>query len=110
MNLIRMLPTLSPGMLTRRQIVSLYAKKTGIAIDNFAWYYGFGLFPPGGHHPADLLPILPRANKRINGFAMLGSAVGVLEKGGVESDGNRKIFDPLSKSSTFLRVSSQKLR
>ena len=41
---IRSIPTLVPGMLTRRRVVEAYAKTTGTPIVNFAWYYCFGLF------------------------------------------------------------------
>ena len=82
LKLIRTLPTLSPGMLTRRQIVALYEEKTGAIIDNFAWYYCFGLFR---------LAVIAQqiyyrffhgqtADKR---FAMLGFAVGILERAAV---------------------------
>ncbi|PIP41461.1 MAG: phosphotransferase family protein [Desulfobacterales bacterium CG23_combo_of_CG06-09_8_20_14_all_51_8] len=42
--LIRTLPTTVPGMLSRRQIVDLYADMSGIAINNFDFYYCYGLF------------------------------------------------------------------
>jgi aminoglycoside phosphotransferase (APT) family kinase protein len=82
LKLIRTLPTLSPGMLTRRQIVALYEEKTGATIENFAWYYCFGLFR---------LAVIAQqiyyryfhgqtTDKR---FAMLGFAVGILEKAAV---------------------------
>ncbi|MCP4747394.1 MAG: phosphotransferase family protein [Desulfobacteraceae bacterium] len=44
LQLIRTLPTTAPGMLTRRQIVQMYAEKTGTDTGNIAWYYCFGLF------------------------------------------------------------------
>lgn len=41
---IRMMPTNLDGMLTRDEQVSLYAEKMGIKIDNYDFYYTFGLF------------------------------------------------------------------
>jgi len=77
--LVATLPTTAPGMLTRRQIVAYYEEKSGTAVENFAWYYCFGLFR---------LAVIAQqiyyrfyhgqtADKR---FEMLGLAVGVLEK------------------------------
>jgi aminoglycoside phosphotransferase (APT) family kinase protein len=82
LKLIRTLPTLCPGMLTRRQIVEWYEKKTGATIANFEWYYCFGLFR---------LAVIAQqiyyrffhgqtSDKR---FGMLGFAVGILEKAAV---------------------------
>ena len=77
--LVATLPTTAPGMLTRRQIVAYYKERTGTAVENFAWYYCFGLFR---------LAVIAQqiyyryyhgqtADKR---FEMLGLAVGILEK------------------------------
>lgn len=41
---IRTLPTNRPGALTRKQLVKRYAEKSGMTIDNFDFYYCFGLF------------------------------------------------------------------
>lgn len=41
---IRMMPTNLDGMLTRDEQVALYAEKMGIKIDNYDFYYTFGLF------------------------------------------------------------------
>ena len=78
MKLIRTLPTNASGMLTRRQIVALYGKKTGANIDNFAWYYCFGLFR--------LAVIAQQIYYRFyhgqtsdERFQMLGFAVGILQ-------------------------------
>ena len=69
-------------MLTRRQIVALYEKKAGVTIENFAWYYCFGLFR--------LAVIAQQIYYRFfNGqttdkrFGVLGLAVGILEKAAV---------------------------
>jgi len=35
-------------MLTRRQFVDYYAERSGIAIDNFDFYYTYGLFRLAG--------------------------------------------------------------
>jgi aminoglycoside phosphotransferase (APT) family kinase protein len=44
LQLSRMGPTNLPGMLTRSEMVARYAEKTGARIDNFDFYYVFGLF------------------------------------------------------------------
>ena len=44
MQMLRMMPTNLQGMMTRREQVSYYAEKRGIAVDNFDYYYCFGLF------------------------------------------------------------------
>ncbi len=79
LKLIRTLPTLSYGMPTRRQIVEWYGRKTGTDIENFAWYYCFGLFR--------LAVIAQQIYYRFyhgqttdDRFKMLGLAVGILEK------------------------------
>lgn len=41
---IRTMPTNVAGMLTRKEQVALYGERSGIAIDNFDYYYCFGLF------------------------------------------------------------------
>jgi aminoglycoside phosphotransferase (APT) family kinase protein len=45
---VRMLPTNLPGALTREQFVKRYAEKAGIRIDNFDFYFCFGLFRLAG--------------------------------------------------------------
>ncbi len=44
MQLMRLMPTHMDGALTRREMVDRYAEKTGRDLDNFDFYYGFGLF------------------------------------------------------------------
>lgn len=44
MQMIRRLPTHLPGMLSRSELVAYYAELTGNTIDNFNYYYIFGLF------------------------------------------------------------------
>ncbi len=44
MQIIRTMPTNLDGALTRREILDLYEKKTGRSIENFDFYYCFGLF------------------------------------------------------------------
>jgi aminoglycoside phosphotransferase (APT) family kinase protein len=39
-----MLPTNLPGALTRQELVKRYSEKAGIRIDNFDFYFCFGLF------------------------------------------------------------------
>lgn len=41
---IRLMPTHLEGMMTRRELVERYAKKTGRRIDSFDFYFCFGLF------------------------------------------------------------------
>jgi aminoglycoside phosphotransferase (APT) family kinase protein len=79
LQLIRQMPTHLPGMLTREQQVELYARKAGIAIDNFDYYYCFGLFR---------LAVIAQqiyyrfyhGQTRDERFGLLGAAVGLLEK------------------------------
>lgn len=42
--LIRMMPTNAPGMMTRRELVRCYADLSGTSLDDFDFYYCFGLF------------------------------------------------------------------
>ena len=44
MQAIRMMPTNIDGMMTRNEIVEYYALKRNMSIDNFNYYYVFGLF------------------------------------------------------------------
>lgn len=46
--LMRRQPSNAPGMLTRRQFVDYYAERAGIRIDNFDFYYCYGLFRLAG--------------------------------------------------------------
>ena len=46
--LMRRQPSNAPGMLTRREFVDYYAEKAGIRIDNFDYYYTYGLFRLAG--------------------------------------------------------------
>ena len=41
---IRLMPTNIPGALTREELVSRYSAQSGISIDNFDFYFCFGLF------------------------------------------------------------------
>jgi len=43
-HMMRMQPTHIPGMFTRREFLDCYAKKSGIQIDNFDFYFAFGNF------------------------------------------------------------------
>lgn len=45
---IRMMPTDMPGAMTRNELVKRYAEKSGMRIDNFDFYYCFGLFRLAG--------------------------------------------------------------
>lgn len=46
--LMRRQPSNAPGMLTRRQFVDYYAERAGIRLDNFDYYYCYGLFRLAG--------------------------------------------------------------
>ena len=48
MQLMRRQPSNAPGMLTRRQFVDYYAERAGIRLDNFDYYYCYGLFRLAG--------------------------------------------------------------
>lgn len=37
-------PSIAPGMLSRREIVDLYAEKTGLDVADYTFYYTYGLF------------------------------------------------------------------
>jgi aminoglycoside phosphotransferase (APT) family kinase protein len=41
-------PTNLPGMLTRDEVVAYYSQKTGQSVDNFGFYYVYGLFRLAG--------------------------------------------------------------
>ena len=46
--LMRRQPSNAPGMLTRQQFVDYYAQRAGISIDNYDFYYTYGLFRLAG--------------------------------------------------------------
>lgn len=46
--LMRKQPSNAPGMLTRQEFVDYYAERAGIRIDNFDYYYTYGLFRLAG--------------------------------------------------------------
>ncbi|WP_277963624.1 phosphotransferase family protein [Pseudomonas sp. RIT-To-2] len=46
--LMRRQPSHAPGMLTRREFVDYYAERAGIQVDNFDFYYTYGLFRLAG--------------------------------------------------------------
>ncbi len=46
--MMRRQPSHAPGMLTRREFVDYYAQRSGIQIDNFDFYYTYGLFRLAG--------------------------------------------------------------
>ena len=45
---MRRQPSNAPGMLTRREFVDYYAERSGIQIDNYDFYYTYGLFRLAG--------------------------------------------------------------
>ncbi|HEX8544742.1 MAG TPA: phosphotransferase family protein [Pseudomonas sp.] len=46
--LMRRQPSHAPGMLTRQEFVDYYAERAGIRVDNFDFYYTYGLFRLAG--------------------------------------------------------------
>ena len=48
MQRMRRQPSNAPGMLTRREFVDYYAERSGIEIDNYDFYYTYGLFRLAG--------------------------------------------------------------
>lgn len=77
---MRMLPTTVEGMMTRREVVDRYARKSGRTLDNVDFYYTFGLFR--------LAVIAQQIYYRFyhgqtkdKRFIQLGFAVGILEHG-----------------------------
>jgi aminoglycoside phosphotransferase (APT) family kinase protein len=44
MRQLRLMPTHLPGMLTRRELVQYYGRQTGRKVDDFDFYFAFGLF------------------------------------------------------------------
>ncbi len=44
MQAIRLVPTHLEGMFSRKEVVGYYAQRAGIKVDNFDYYYVFGLF------------------------------------------------------------------
>ncbi|MBB2497208.1 phosphotransferase family protein [Aquipseudomonas ullengensis] len=48
MQLMRRQPSNAPGMLSRQEFVDYYAARAGIQIDNFDFYYTYGLFRLAG--------------------------------------------------------------
>ncbi len=46
--MMRRQPSNAPGMLTRREFVDYYAERAGIQVDNFDFYYTYGLFRLAG--------------------------------------------------------------
>jgi len=44
MQALRLMPTHIPGALTRDELVTAYSAKSGLAVDDIAFYYAFGLF------------------------------------------------------------------
>lgn len=76
---IRQQPTLLPGMWTRRQVVNLYAEKSGRKLEPFDFYRCFGLFR---------LAVIAQqiyyryyhGQTRNENFGSLGPKVGVLER------------------------------
>jgi aminoglycoside phosphotransferase (APT) family kinase protein len=80
--MLRLMPTNIDGMLTRKELVNLYAEKSGRKIENFDFYYCFGLFR---------LAVIAQqiyyryfhGQTKDKRFAQLAFAVAFLEKGAV---------------------------
>jgi len=77
--LMRMLPTNADGMMNRKELLDLYQKKTGRQINNFDFYYCFGLFKLAGIGQQIYFRYYHGQTKDKR-FAQLAFAVGILEK------------------------------
>lgn len=74
MHAIRTLPTTVPGMMTRDEIISRYAELAGIEIDDFRFYYVYGLFRLAGI-AQQIYFRYKQGQSTDPRFAMLGQAV-----------------------------------
>lgn len=79
LKMIRTLPTTVPGMLTRDELVRLYAEKSGRRIDNFDFYLCFGLFKLAGI-AQQIYYRFYHGQTKDQRFQMLIFAVQILEK------------------------------
>jgi aminoglycoside phosphotransferase (APT) family kinase protein len=81
--MIRTLPTVSPGMLNREQLVERYLSKTGQALSSFDFYLCFGLFRLAGI-AQQIYYRFYHGQTRDERFGMLIVAVQVLERAAVK--------------------------
>jgi aminoglycoside phosphotransferase (APT) family kinase protein len=77
--LMRMLPTNADGMMTRKELLDLYQEKSGRKIDNFDYYYCFGLFKLAGIGQ-QIYYRYYHGQTKDKRFAQLAFAVTILEK------------------------------
>ena len=78
----RRVPTHLPGMLTRAEFVEAYCERTGPVADRRAVAVLRDLrpLPARGDQPADLLPLVPRADQQRGRSQVFGPAVHVAEQ------------------------------
>jgi aminoglycoside phosphotransferase (APT) family kinase protein len=81
--MIRTLPTVSPGMLNREQLVERYLSKTGQTLSSFDFYLCFGLFRLAGI-AQQIYYRFYHGQTRDERFGMLIVAVQVLERAAVK--------------------------
>jgi len=81
--MIRTLPTVSPGMLNREQLVESYLSKTGRTLSSFDFYLCFGLFRLAGI-AQQIYYRFYHGQTRDERFGMLIVAVQVLERAAVK--------------------------
>ena len=77
--LMRMLPTNVDGMMSRKELLDLYQEKSGRKIDNFDFYYCFGLFKLAGIGQ-QIYYRFYHGQTKDKRFAQLAFAVTILEK------------------------------
>jgi len=77
--LMRIMPTTTEGMMTRRELVDCYAEKAGIPIEDFSFYFCFGLFRLAGI-TQQIYYRYYHGQTTDQRFLQLGYAVGFLEK------------------------------
>jgi aminoglycoside phosphotransferase (APT) family kinase protein/NAD(P)-dependent dehydrogenase (short-subunit alcohol dehydrogenase family) len=77
MKMIKTQPTTVPGMLTREEVVERYLKRTGRQVEDFTYYYVYGLFRLAGiaQQIYQRFTLGQTSNPRFAGF---GQAVNVL--------------------------------
>ncbi len=75
---IRLVPTTHPGALTRQEVVSRYLEESGLEVENFVFYYVYGLFRLAGI-AQQIYYRFYHGQTRDGRFGSLGRAVHVLE-------------------------------
>ncbi len=75
---IRLVPTTEPGALTRREVVERYLRGTGLEVDDFTFYYVYGLFRLAGIAQQIYYRFFHGQTQDLR-FGRLGQAVQILE-------------------------------